>query len=41
MKRQKIMLPVGQTGEPNYSYMIDQMKWLEFKEMYTLLSAIK
>ena len=41
MKRQKIMLPVGQTGEPNYSYMIDQMKWLEFKEMYMLLSAIK
>lgn len=41
MKRQKIMLPVGQTGEPNYSYMIDQMKWLEFKEMYTLISAIK
>ena len=41
MKRQKIMLPVGQTGEPNYSYIIDQMKWLEFKEMYTLLSAIK
>ena len=41
MKRQKIMLPVGQTGEPNYYYMIDQMKWLEFKEMYTLLSAIK
>lgn len=41
MKRQKIMLPVGQTGDPNYSYMIDRMKWLEFKEMYTLLSAIK
>ena len=41
MKRQKIMLPVGQTGEPNYSYMIGHMKWLEFKEMYKLLSAIK
>ena len=41
MKRQKIMLPVGQTGEPTYSYMIGHMKWLEFKEMYKLLSAIK
>ena len=41
MKRQKIMLPVGQTGEPNYSYMIGHMKWLEFKEMYKFLSAIK
>lgn len=41
LKRQKIMLPIDKNGSPNYSYMIDQMKWLEFKEIYKLLKIMK
>lgn len=41
LKRQKIMLPVNADGTIAYGYMVDQMKWLEFKEIYKILSAIR
>ena len=41
MKRQKIMLPVLEDGNIDFEYMIDQMKWLEFKEIFKLLSSIR
>ena len=41
MKRQKIMLPVLEDGNIDFEYTIDQMKWLEFKEIFKLLSSIR
>ena len=41
VKRQKIMLPVLEDGNIDFEYMIDQMKWLEFKEIFKLLSSIR
>ena len=41
LKRQKIMLPVKEDDSIAYEYMIDQMKWLEFKEIYHILTTIR
>lgn len=39
MKRQKIMLPVNQAGAPDYEYMEDYMKQLEYQRLSRYLSS--
>lgn len=41
MKRQKIMLPVTDNGQPNYSYMKSYMQKQELERIYTILKYLK
>lgn len=41
MKKQQIMLPVNEKGEPDYKFMEDYMKYLEQKKLLEYLDYIK
>jgi len=41
MKKQQIMLPVNEKGEPDYTFMKDYMKYLEQKKLLEYLDYIK
>lgn len=40
LKRQKIMLPINQNNEPDYEYMENYMKSLEYNQLQKYLDYI-